>query len=46
MDYQDHATKFVQLRPLKSKSAVEAAEELVKIFSIFGEPKILQRFEH
>lgn len=42
MNYQDHATKFLQLRPLKSKHAANVAEELVKIFSIFGAPAILQ----
>lgn len=42
MDYQDHATKFVQLRPQKTKQAREVAEEVEKIFSIFGAPHILQ----
>ena len=40
--YQDHFTKFVQLRPLKNKSAVEVASALLDIFSIFGVPAILQ----
>lgn len=43
MNYQDHATKFVQLRPLKSKRADDVAQELYKIFHIFGAPYILQR---
>lgn len=42
MHYQDHATKFCQLRPLKSKSAKEVAEELTKIFFIWGAPQLLQ----
>ena len=41
LNYQDHLTKFVQLRPLKSKSAEAIAEALVQIFHIFGAPKIL-----
>ena len=40
--YQDHFTKFVSLRPLKQKSAVEVATNLFDIFSIFGVPYILQ----
>ena len=40
--YQDHFTKFVQLRPLKNKTAVEVAKALLDIFSIFGVPAILQ----
>ena len=40
--YQDHFTKFEQLRPLKSKSASEVAYALLDIFSIFGVPVILQ----
>ncbi|CAF4947546.1 unnamed protein product [Pieris macdunnoughi] len=39
---QDHATKFLHLRPLKSKRAVEVAFELFKIFLEFGAPLILQ----
>lgn len=42
MVYQDHFTKFIQLRPLKSKCAVEVAAALIDIFSIFGVPQILQ----
>lgn len=39
--YQDHLIKFVQLRLLKNKR-VEVANYLVDIFTIFGEPNILQ----
>lgn len=42
LQYQDHLTKFVQLRPLCSKRAVEVAKVLVDIFCIFGAPSILQ----
>lgn len=42
MNYQDHATKFLHLRPLKSKKAAEVAMELLKIFLEFGAPFILQ----
>ena len=41
MVYQDHFTKFVSLRPLKAKSAVEVATNLFDIFSIFGVPYML-----
>jgi hypothetical protein len=40
--YQDHLTKFIQLRPLKSKRAEEVAHVLLDIFTIFGAPLILQ----
>lgn len=39
--YQDNLTKFVQLRPLRSKRAVEVAERLYEIFTIFGAPNVL-----
>lgn len=42
MNYQDHATKFLHLRPLKSKHAKNVAEELSIIFFTFGVPQILQ----
>ncbi|CAG4965256.1 unnamed protein product [Colias eurytheme] len=42
LNYEDDATKFVSLRPLKTKTAQEVAIELVKIFMIFGAPYILQ----
>jgi len=40
--YQDHLTKFVQLRALKTKTAKEVAEKLYEIFMTFGAPHILQ----
>lgn len=40
MVYQDHLTKFVILRALKTKSAEEVAVQLKDIFSIFGAPCI------
>ncbi|XP_034245483.1 KRAB-A domain-containing protein 2-like [Thrips palmi] len=39
---QDHLTKYVHLRPLKSKKAVEVAHHVVEIFLDFGAPAILQ----
>ncbi|XP_022914010.2 KRAB-A domain-containing protein 2-like [Onthophagus taurus] len=40
--YQDHLTKFVVLRPLKSKRAEEVAYTLLDIFTLLGAPAILQ----
>ncbi|CAH4029015.1 unnamed protein product [Pieris brassicae] len=40
--YQDLATKFIQLRPLKTQSVIEIADVLLDIFTIFGAPCILQ----
>jgi hypothetical protein len=40
--YQDHLTKFVFLRPLRSKTAEEVSYNLIDIFSIIGAPMILQ----
>ena len=42
MVYQDHLTKFVVLRPLKSKTAEEVAYNLIDIFTLLGAPSILQ----
>ncbi|KAL4120448.1 hypothetical protein QTP88_013139 [Uroleucon formosanum] len=42
LNYQNHATKFVILRPLESKRATEVAYELLSILLTFGAPKILQ----
>ena len=42
MNNQDHATRFLQLRPLKFKAAATLAEELLKIFLSYGAPCILQ----
>lgn len=41
MNYQDHGTKFLLLRSLKSKHAANVAEELYKIFYTWGAPQIL-----
>ncbi|XP_025198291.1 KRAB-A domain-containing protein 2-like [Melanaphis sacchari] len=41
LNYQDHLTKFIQLRPLKSKTAEEVAHNLLHIFLTFGAPNIL-----
>ena len=40
--YQDHLTKFVPFRPVKSKRAPEIACQLRDIFSILAVPSILQ----
>ncbi|XP_046973556.1 KRAB-A domain-containing protein 2-like [Vanessa cardui] len=40
--YQENATKFLNLRSLKTKGAVEVASELMKIFLLFGAPCNLQ----
>lgn len=42
MNYQDHLSKFLMLRPLKTKSAAEVSYHLIDIFCIFGAPSILQ----
>ncbi|XP_026464653.1 KRAB-A domain-containing protein 2-like [Ctenocephalides felis] len=42
LNYQDHLTKFVVLRPLKSKTALEVANQLMDILSLLGAPFILQ----
>ena len=42
MVYQDHLTKFVILRALKTKTAAEVAYNLIDIFTLFGAPSILQ----
>nr|XP_022914002.1 KRAB-A domain-containing protein 2-like [Onthophagus taurus] len=41
MVYQDHLTKFVVLRSLKTKRAAEVAHHLLDIFLTFGAPCIL-----
>ena len=41
--YQDHLTKFVVLRPIKSKTAMEVSPTLLDIFCLLGPPNILQR---
>lgn len=40
--YQDHATKFIYLRPLENNKATDVAGELLKIFLEQGVPVILQ----
>ena len=40
--YQDHFTKYILLRPLKHKSAVEVADTLEDYFCELGPPHILQ----
>lgn len=42
MKNEDHLTKFIHLRPLKSESATDVYEELLKIFLKFRAPNILQ----
>lgn len=42
LNYQDHSTKFLYLRPLQTKRAAEVAIELLKIFLLQGAPVILQ----
>ena len=42
MNYQDHATKYLYLRPLTSKRATEVSHELLKNFLEQGAPQILQ----
>lgn len=39
---KDHLTKYVILNPLTRKTAAEVAKQLLKIFSDFGAPRILQ----
>ncbi|XP_054267157.1 KRAB-A domain-containing protein 2-like [Macrosteles quadrilineatus] len=41
LNYQDHLTKFVVLRPLKTKTADEVSDVLLDIFCLFGAPYIL-----
>ncbi|XP_030758323.1 KRAB-A domain-containing protein 2-like [Sitophilus oryzae] len=41
LHYEDHVTKFIFLRPLKTQSAEEVAKELIKIFLESGAPAIL-----
>lgn len=40
--YQENLTKFVQIRALKTKQAIEVAKRIYEIFLIFGAPAILQ----
>lgn len=40
--YRHFISKFTHLKPMKSLSVVEAVDELLKIFLVFGAPNILQ----
>jgi transposase InsO family protein len=40
--YQDHLTKFCNIKSLTSKKASEVTFNLIDIFTIFGAPHILQ----
>lgn len=40
-NYQDHFTKFVVLRPLKTKTAAEVAHNLVDVFCLLSAPLLL-----
>lgn len=42
LNYQDHLSKFVTLRALKTKTAAEVTYNLIDIFCTFGAPSILQ----
>ena len=42
LNYQDHLTKMVVLRPLKTKTAEEVAYHLVDFFCDKGSPHVLQ----
>ncbi|XP_035214026.1 KRAB-A domain-containing protein 2-like [Stegodyphus dumicola] len=42
MVYQDHLTKFAQLRPLKTKRSEEVVYHVLAIFLTFGTTAILQ----
>jgi len=40
--YQDHLTKFVVLRALKTKTAAEVCDHIIDIFTLLGAPTVLQ----
>lgn len=42
LNYQEHLTKFVLLKPLKTKTAAEVAYVLIDLFCVFGTPAVLQ----
>ncbi|XP_065223547.1 KRAB-A domain-containing protein 2-like [Planococcus citri] len=42
LNYQEHLSKFVCLRALKTKTAAEVAYHLIDIFCTFGAPSVLQ----
>jgi hypothetical protein len=39
MVYQDHLTKFCNIKPLTSKKAAEVVFNLIDVFTIFGAPQ-------
>ena len=41
LNYQENLTKLSVLRPLKSKTAKEVAEQLIDIFCLFGMPAVI-----
>lgn len=40
LNYQDHLSKFVMLRALKTKTAAEVTYNLIDIFCTFGAPYV------
>lgn len=40
--YQDHLTKFVNLKALETKRAEEVSNHLIDIFTLMGAPSVLQ----
>ena len=42
LNYQDHFTKFLFLKPLKSRKAAETAYNVIDILTVMGAPTILQ----
>lgn len=42
LNYQDHLSKYLVLRPLQTKRAEEVAYCLIDIFCILGAPSVLQ----
>ncbi|KAJ8893371.1 hypothetical protein PR048_005962 [Dryococelus australis] len=41
LNYQDYLTKFVVLRPQKTKTADEVADDILDIFCLLGAPNVL-----
>ena len=42
LNYQDHLTKYLMLKPLKAKTPERVNEALLEIFTTIGAPEILQ----
>lgn len=42
LNYQEHLTKFVCLRPFKTKAAAEVAYNLIDVFCLIDAPSVLQ----